>query len=94
MRILRNWICLRCVHGFLPPNQEKVAKLFFLEHAVFILQMAQRNSPETSVTNTNLRRVTSEKIESLNPAQLARPGSTFGKSQAVLEQRNTERSFQ
>ena len=73
---------------------KKKLQSFFLEHAVFILQMAQRNSPETSVTNTNLRRVTSEKIESLNPAQLARPGSTFGKSQAVLEQRNTERSFQ
>jgi len=70
---------------FLPPNQEKVATLFFpQEHAVFILQMARKNCPETPVTNTNLRHVISEKIENLKPAPFALPGSTFGKSQSSV----------
>jgi hypothetical protein len=81
-------LCLR----FSPPNQEKDATLF-LRTCCFFLQMARISCPETSVPNTNLRHVTSEKSESLKPAPLALPRSTFGKSQAVFK-RKTEWSYQ
>ena len=76
-------LCLR----FPPPNQEKDATLFFLERAVFMLQVVRISCPETSVPNTNLRHIICEKSENLKPAPSAHPGSTLVSHKQCLNRR-------